>query len=145
MLSRASGSIFKTEKTSTVTPHLEHKNTLGQLMDCPVASDKIDSGCRILGNVGKANKVFNRKMVLILRNLNGKILLYLHVYMLFAVKLGEYQAASDSFERSLEMARRQHDVQAEQAIQKALEEVNDKIVRGEHVDADKDEDETGSY
>lgn len=84
-------------------------------------------------------------MVLILSNLNGKILLYLHVCMLFAVKLGEYQAASDSFERSLEMARRQHDVQAEQAIQKALEEVNDKIVRGEHVDADKDEDETGSY
>ena len=41
------------------------------------------------------------------------------------------------------MARRQQDTQAEQAIQKALEEVNDKIVRGEQGDEDKDEDETG--
>ena len=59
------------------------------------------------------------------------------------MKLGEYQAASDSFERALEMARRQQDTQAEQAIQKALEEVNDRIVRGEQGDEDKDEDETG--
>ena len=41
------------------------------------------------------------------------------------------------------MARRQQDTQAEQAIQKALEEVNDKIVRGEQGDEDRDEDETG--
>ena len=61
----------------------------------------------------------------------------------FAVKMCEYQAASDSFERSLEMARRQHDAAAEKAIQKALEEVNEKIVRGERGDEDKDEE--GQY
>ena len=41
------------------------------------------------------------------------------------------------------MARRQHDAAAEQAIQKALEEVNEKIVRGEQGDEDKDEEEIG--
>lgn len=70
----------------------------------------------------------------------------LHASVLVAqseVKLGDYQAASDSFERSLEMARRQNDTAAELAIHKALEEVNEKIVRGEQADEDKEEVEIG--
>lgn len=57
----------------------------------------------------------------------------LHASVLVAqseVKLGDYQAAAESFEKSLELARRQRDDAAEQAITKALDEVNDKIVRG---------------
>ncbi|XP_070570630.1 outer dynein arm-docking complex subunit 4-like isoform X2 [Ptychodera flava] len=46
------------------------------------------------------------------------------------VKLGDLQAAIDSFERSLEMAKLQGDEAAEQAIVKAIEDVNDKIVKG---------------
>ncbi|XP_060553247.1 outer dynein arm-docking complex subunit 4-like isoform X7 [Ruditapes philippinarum] len=57
----------------------------------------------------------------------------LHASVLIAqseVKLGDYQSAADSFEKSLELARQQKDEAAEQAITKALDEVNDKIVRG---------------
>ena len=49
---------------------------------------------------------------------------------LFSVKLGDYQAAADSFEKSLELARRQNDTAAEDAIRRALNEVNEKIVKG---------------
>lgn len=46
------------------------------------------------------------------------------------VKLGDYQAATESFERSLEMAKVQGDTAAETAIKKALEDVNERIVKG---------------
>ncbi|XP_002739664.1 outer dynein arm-docking complex subunit 4-like [Saccoglossus kowalevskii] len=46
------------------------------------------------------------------------------------VKLGDLQAAIDSFERSLEMAKLQGDEAAQQAITKAIEDVNNKIVEG---------------
>lgn len=46
------------------------------------------------------------------------------------MKLGDNQAAADSFEKSLELARRLNDAPAEEAIKRALEEVNDKIVKG---------------
>ena len=48
----------------------------------------------------------------------------------FSVKLGDFQAAADSFEKSLELARRQNDTAAEDAIRRALNEVNEKIVKG---------------
>ncbi|KAL4217492.1 hypothetical protein ACF0H5_023941 [Mactra antiquata] len=57
----------------------------------------------------------------------------LHACVLVAqseVKLCDYQAAADSFEKALELARRQNDDAAEQAITKALDEVNEKIVKG---------------
>jgi len=46
------------------------------------------------------------------------------------VKLGQYENAASSFEKSLELAKRQNDTAAEDAITKALEEVNNKIVQG---------------
>ena len=46
------------------------------------------------------------------------------------VKLGELQEALDSFEKSLDMAKVQGDTAAEAAIKKALEDVNNRIVRG---------------
>ncbi|XP_067687289.1 outer dynein arm-docking complex subunit 4-like isoform X2 [Haliotis asinina] len=57
----------------------------------------------------------------------------LHACVLVAqseVKCNELQAAADSFERALEMAEAQQDSAAEQAIKKALEDVNAKIVKG---------------
>ncbi|XP_052813789.1 outer dynein arm-docking complex subunit 4-like isoform X4 [Mya arenaria] len=57
----------------------------------------------------------------------------LHASVLVAqseVKLGQYENAASSFEKSLELARRQNDTAAEDAITKALEEVNNKIVQG---------------
>lgn len=44
------------------------------------------------------------------------------------VKLGDFTAAVQSFERSLEIAKLVHDEFAEAAIKKALEDVNQKIV-----------------
>ena len=64
--------------------------------------------------------------------------------MWIAVKLGELQEALDSFEKALEMAKGQNDTAAEAAIKKALEDVNNRIVRGvkegevEEDQADKD-------
>lgn len=51
-------------------------------------------------------------------------------YHYTSVKSGDYQAAVDSFEKSLDMARAQGDAEAEKAIKKALQDVNDKIVHG---------------
>ncbi|XP_071101077.1 outer dynein arm-docking complex subunit 4-like [Haliotis cracherodii] len=68
----------------------------------------------------------------------------LHACVLVAqseVKCNEFQAAADSFERALEMAEAQQDSAAEQAIKKALEDVNDKIVRGVKDEPDEDADE----
>ncbi|CAG2225688.1 TTC25 [Mytilus edulis] len=64
----------------------------------------------------------------------------LHASVLVAqseVKNGELQAAASSFEESLQIAKDLEDNVAEQAIKKALDEVNGKIVRGE---GDEDED-----
>ena len=47
------------------------------------------------------------------------------------MKNDELQAAASSFEESLEIAKALGDNVAEQAIRKALDEVNEKIVRGE--------------
>jgi hypothetical protein len=47
---------------------------------------------------------------------------------LFPVKSKDYQAAVDSFEKALEMSKAQGDKAAEQAIRKAIEDVNKKIV-----------------
>lgn len=46
------------------------------------------------------------------------------------VKLNDLQAALDSFEKALEMAKVQDDRAAEKAIKKAIEDVNSKIVKG---------------
>ncbi|KAL5006143.1 hypothetical protein ScPMuIL_017301 [Solemya velum] len=68
----------------------------------------------------------------------------LHSSVLIAqseVKLGDLQAAADSFEKSLVMAKEQSDTAAEQAIQRALSDVNDKIVQGVKDGDDKDEED----
>ncbi|KAL3855274.1 hypothetical protein ACJMK2_014490 [Sinanodonta woodiana] len=65
----------------------------------------------------------------------------LHANVLIAqseVKLGDYQAAADSFEKSLEMAKKQEDKDAENAIKRALEEVNARIVKGVKDDDDEE-------
>lgn len=57
----------------------------------------------------------------------------LHACVLVAqseVKCGEYDAASDSFTQALELAEEQEDKAAQAAIKKALEEVNERIVKG---------------
>ena len=66
--------------------------------------------------------------------------IYLVAYgqFILTVKNGELQAAASSFEESLQIAKDLQDNIAEQAIKKALEEVNAKIVRGE---GDEEEDE----
>ncbi|XP_071148645.1 outer dynein arm-docking complex subunit 4-like isoform X11 [Mytilus edulis] len=67
----------------------------------------------------------------------------LHASVLVAqseVKNGELQAAASSFEESLQIAKDLEDNVAEQAIKKALDEVNGKIVRGEGDDEDEDTD-----
>lgn len=57
----------------------------------------------------------------------------LHASVLVAqseVKLGDLQSASESFERSLDIAKKLNDGPAEAAIKKAMEEVNNRIVQG---------------
>ena len=54
----------------------------------------------------------------------------------FTVKLHELQAALDSFERALDMAKVQGDEAAEAAIKKAIDDVNAKIVRDIKEDKD---------
>ena len=66
----------------------------------------------------------------------------LHASVLVAqseVKNGELQAAASSFEESLEIAKALGDNVAEHAIRKALDEVNQKIVRGEDDDEEDEE------
>ncbi|CAL1526419.1 unnamed protein product [Lymnaea stagnalis] len=67
----------------------------------------------------------------------------LHSFVLVAqseVKCGEYEAASDSFTQALELAEDQNDKAAQNAIKKALEEVNAKIVkRDQGGDGDEDD------
>ncbi|KAJ8320840.1 hypothetical protein KUTeg_002427 [Tegillarca granosa] len=70
----------------------------------------------------------------------------LHASVLIAqseVKCGDLQAAAESFERSLDMAKKTNDSAAENAIKRALEEVNDKIVRGVK-DGDEQEEDRAS-
>lgn len=50
-------------------------------------------------------------------------------FLLFPVKLKEYQGAADSFEQALELAQTLGDRKAEDAIRTALEDVNEQIVR----------------
>lgn len=57
------------------------------------------------------------------------------------VKLGDLQSAADSFEKALVLARGQKDTAAEDAINRALSDVNDKIVQGVKDGDDKDEDD----
>ncbi|GFS07544.1 tetratricopeptide repeat protein 25 [Elysia marginata] len=68
----------------------------------------------------------------------------LHACVLVAqseVKCGEYDAASDSFTQALELAEDQDDKAAQTAIKKALEEVNERIVKGgQGEDDDKSQD-----
>lgn len=51
----------------------------------------------------------------------------LHLSFKLTAKKEEYQSAVDSFERALDFAKLQEDDEAENAIKKALKEVNDKI------------------
>ncbi|XP_052237350.1 outer dynein arm-docking complex subunit 4-like [Dreissena polymorpha] len=63
----------------------------------------------------------------------------LHASVLVAqseVKLGQNENAASSFEKALELARHQNDSAAEDAISKALEEINNKIVQGVKADGD---------
>ena len=60
--------------------------------------------------------------------------------LIISVKSNDLQSASDNFERALELAEQLDDSSAEKAIRKALEEVNDKIVRGVKDDDDDDDD-----
>ncbi|KAJ8307020.1 hypothetical protein KUTeg_015104 [Tegillarca granosa] len=46
------------------------------------------------------------------------------------VKLGDLQGAVNSFEKGLDLAKQQGDVSAETAIKKAIDEVNNKIIKG---------------
>ncbi|XP_052079857.1 outer dynein arm-docking complex subunit 4-like isoform X9 [Mytilus californianus] len=69
----------------------------------------------------------------------------LHASVLVAqseVKNGELQAAASSFEESLQIAKDLEDNVAEQAIKKALDEVNGKIVRGEGDDEEEPDPKT---
>ncbi|XP_062614020.1 outer dynein arm-docking complex subunit 4-like isoform X6 [Saccostrea cucullata] len=71
----------------------------------------------------------------------------LHASVLVAqseVKLGDLQSAAESFERSLELAKKLNDGPAEAAIKKAMEEVNNRIVQGVKEGEEKDEDDRGS-
>ncbi|XP_061189173.1 outer dynein arm-docking complex subunit 4-like isoform X5 [Saccostrea echinata] len=71
----------------------------------------------------------------------------LHASVLVAqseVKLGDLQSAAESFERSLELAKKLNDGPAEAAIKKAMEEVNNRIVQGVKEGDEKDEDDKGS-
>ncbi|GFO25847.1 tetratricopeptide repeat protein 25 [Plakobranchus ocellatus] len=66
----------------------------------------------------------------------------LHACVLVAqseVKCGEYDAASDSFTQALELAEDQDDKAAQTAIKKALEEVNERIVKGGQGEEDDDQ------
>lgn len=60
------------------------------------------------------------------------------------MKNGDLQAAASSFEESLEIAKALGDNVAEQAIRKALDEVNEKIVRGEGDDEEEEEEQRPS-
>ena len=68
----------------------------------------------------------------------------LKTFCVFSVKLGDLQAASDSFDKSLELAKKLGDRAAEDAISKAQQEVNNKIVKGVKEGEDRDEDDQGS-
>lgn len=61
--------------------------------------------------------------------------------MSFTVKLGDLQSAAESFERSLDIAKKLNDGPAESAIKKAMEEVNSRIVQGVKEGDDKDDDD----
>jgi len=61
----------------------------------------------------------------------------------FPVKLGDLQAALEAFEKSLEMAKLQEDKKAENAIKKAIKEVNQKIVKSMKDGEKKDGDDKG--
>nr|XP_022322330.1 tetratricopeptide repeat protein 25-like isoform X9 [Crassostrea virginica] len=68
----------------------------------------------------------------------------LHASVLVAqseVKLGDLQSAAESFERSLDIAKKLNDGPAESAIKKAMEEVNSRIVQGVKEGDDKDDDD----
>lgn len=56
------------------------------------------------------------------------------------MKLGDFQAALDQFENSLDMAKVQGDKAAESAIKKAIDDINSRIVGG--VNEDKQQEET---
>jgi hypothetical protein len=58
--------------------------------------------------------------------------------------LGDLQSAAESFERSLDLAKKLNDGPAEAAIKKAMEEVNNRIVQGVKDGDEKDEDDKGS-
>ncbi len=60
---------------------------------------------------------------------------------LVPVKCGDLQAALDSFEKSLDMAKLQGDELAESAIKKAIADVNKKIVRGVKESGEQDDEE----
>lgn len=70
---------------------------------------------------------------------------YIYFYNItFAVKLGDLQSASESFERSLDIAKKLNDGPAEAAIKKAMEEVNNRIVQGVKEGDGKDDDDRES-
>ena len=63
--------------------------------------------------------------------------------ILFPVKLGDYTAALDYFEKSLDMAKVQNDKMAEKAIKHAMEDANRKIVKAIKDGSKDDKDEDG--
>lgn len=69
----------------------------------------------------------------------------LHACVLIAqseVKLGELEAASETFTKALDLAEDQNDTSAQTAIKKALEEVNERIVQGGNAEEDGDGQQT---
>ena len=56
-------------------------------------------------------------------------MLNISFFFFHTVKLGSYQDALDHFQRSLDMAKLQEDSLAESAIKKAIEDVNQRIVK----------------
>ena len=54
---------------------------------------------------------------------------FLHEF-LFVVKLGDLQAALQTFEKALELAKILEDEAAEKAISKTINDINDRIAQG---------------
>ena len=51
-----------------------------------------------------------------------------------AVKLKELEAASESFDRALQLAKSQRDKAAENAIRRAIDDINSTLAKGTHLD-----------
>lgn len=81
---------------------------------------------------------------IVYNNWEKDVELYIFYNITFTVKLGDLQSASESFERSLDIAKKLNDGPAEAAIKKAMEEVNNRIVQGVKEGDGKDDDDRES-